>query len=212
MENLYLPQRVEAEIKKIVAESYITPEFLHSMEVDEAVTGEFAETLAVRVCLTLMGRVVNTESEESQFIDKTEEIDYYHHPCTWWDGFKFELVSSKWFGWLFPANALNNWINYKTIPKTHNFVTHEKREIRHYHMCPFPAGANYRDFVQFLQWSQPFSGTQKEYLLLRMMALACVNMLHQNNNLMLQMPEKFLKIISEYLHEITRQTAAHSST
>jgi hypothetical protein len=45
-----------------------------------------------------------------------------------------------------------------------------------------------------------------------MMALACVNMLHQNTGLMLQVPEKFLQVMSEYLQEIASQTESTNSS
>src|ERR1700722_8885824 len=124
-----LPQRVQAEIKKYIFQSYITPEFLSSIEVDEKVAGEFAETLAIRVILTLMGRIVNTEYKDSKIINKTEEIDYYHRPKTWWDGLKFEIISSKWFGWMFPDCAITDWIDYEDLVKSHNFITNQKQEI-----------------------------------------------------------------------------------
>ena len=204
MEELNLIQRVEAEIKNFTIQANITPDFFRSMVMEEKVLGEFATTLALRVVLTLMGRLVVTEKDESKVVHKSEEIGYYTRPLSWWDGLKCLIFTSDFFGWMFPERALKDWVKYETLPKHNNYITHETRDIRHYHMCPLPGGvATDKSNISFMMWDQPFVGSQREYVLLRIIAKQCLTML-QDTSMLSILNKEFLEALSEYITEITR--------
>jgi len=205
MDDLQLVNKVEAELKRISCEAHISPQYFAHMLVDEKIVDDFATTLAVRTVLTLMGRIVSTDQDEAETIDKVEEIGYYQRPKTWWDGLKCVIISSIWLNWMFPDNAINDWVKYEMIPKNHTFVTRQKKEIRHYHMCPLPEGISTdKNIVNFLNWQQEFTGTQQEYILLRIIAKECVLMMSDTTKIPL-MPQSLLKAVSDYLIEITKQ-------
>src|SRR5580698_9309240 len=123
--------RIGLELKTLAHEHYIDPNLFNQLMIDDKVSGEFAENMAVRVLLTLLGRVVATDHDEKQFINKTEEVGYYQRPATWWDGLKFTLFTSKWISWIFPDWAVSDWVKYETLVKNHTFVTNQKQTIRH---------------------------------------------------------------------------------
>jgi len=190
-------EHVRSEIQRLVVEHHITPEYFRDMEINSHVMGDFATTLATRVIWAVTGRVVCKNEEQRVLDHKTKEIGYHSFPATWWDALKRRIYLSDWFGWIFAEDSVTKFVKYDRVEISEIHNTFLTQKIDHWHMCPLPSEVSNRgSHIAFMTgWKEPFTGSQREYTLLRNIAKEVL----VDRNVMYSY--ELSRLLSEYVRE-----------
>ena len=106
------------------------------------------------------------ERVEEDSISESDElvVDTVNVPLNWFEAVKERLMLTR-----FKNLVISAWgdVKYKQIPIKSTVNKVVRRVHKHFHTCPLPAGSSTGAYISFLMWDTPFDGSRAEWLAMK---------------------------------------------